>query len=95
MTDPTREQLDQCLLDRSDHDDHFQAFNVAKSVARFSFGLTKKDDTGKVIDRFVERIEAHGTGGFCNDDPKGTHGVYDLYGLLSFIFIRAGLATPC
>ena len=52
LTDPTREQLDQCLLARSDHEDHFQVFNVAKSVARFSFGLTKKDDTGKVIDRF-------------------------------------------
>ena len=91
LTDPTREQLDECLLAKSDHDDHFQVFNVAKSVARFSFGLTKKDDTGKVIDRFVERIEAHGTGGFCNDDPKGTHGVYDLYGLLSFIFIRQAL----
>ena len=76
---------------KSDHDDHFQVFNVAKSVARFSFGLTKKDDTGKVIDRFVERIEAHGTGGFCNDDPQSTHGVYDLYGLLSFIFIRQAL----
>ena len=91
LTDPTREQLDECLLAKSDHDDHFQVFNVAKSVARFSFGLTKKDDTGKVIDRFVERIEAHGTGGFCNDDPKGTHGVYDLYGLLSFIFIEQAL----
>ena len=65
LTDPTPgEQLDQCLLARSDHEDHFQVFNVAKSVARFSFGLTKKDDTGKVIDRFVERIESNGTGGF-------------------------------
>ncbi len=91
LTDPTREQLDQALLHRSDPDDHFQAFNVAKSVARYSFGLTKKDDTGKIIDRFVERIESHGTGGFCNDDPQGVHGVYDLYGLLSFIFIRQAL----
>ena len=79
------------FLARSDHEDHFQVFNVAKSVARFSFGLTKKDDTGKVIDRFVDRIQANGTGGFCNDDPKGVHGVFDLYGLLSFIFIRQAL----
>ena len=54
LQDPTREQLDASLMARSDHKDHFQAFNIAKSVARFSFGLTKKDDTGKVIDRFVE-----------------------------------------
>ena len=91
LLDPTREQLDQCLLDRSDHENHYQAFNVAKSVARFSFGLTKKDDTGKVIDRFVERIEASSSSGFFDDNTKGTGGVYDVYGLLSFIFIRQAL----
>ncbi|MDG0963829.1 MAG: hypothetical protein P8O23_02100, partial [Opitutales bacterium] len=91
LLDPTREQLDQCLLDRSDHENHYQAFNVAKSVARFSFGLTKKDDTGKVIDRFVERIEGSSSSGFFDDNTKGTGGVYDVYGLLSFIFIRQAL----
>ena len=91
LQDPTREQLDTALMDRSDHKDHFQAFNVAKSVARFSFGLTKKDDTGKVIDRFVERIEANSSVGYCNDFPRTNCGVYDLYGPLSFIFIRQAL----
>ena len=91
LTDPTREQLDECLLERVDYKDHFRAFNVAKSVARFSFGLTKKDDTGKVIDRFVERIQSHSSGGFCNDNPEGPNGVFNIYGLLSFIFIRQAL----
>jgi len=91
LTDPTREQLDECLLDRVDYEDHFQAFNVAKSVARFSFGLSKKDDTGKVIDRFVERIESNSSGGFCNDLPSAPNGVFNIYGLLSFIFIRQAL----
>ena len=91
LQDPTREQLDTSLMSRSDHKDHFQAFNVAKSVARFSFGLTKKDDTGKVIDRFVERIESNSSTGYCNDYPEGHCGVFDLYGPLSFIFIRQAL----
>ena len=91
LQDPTREQLDRCLLSKTDHENHFQAFNIAKSVARFSFGLTKKDDTGKVIDRFVERIEANSSAGFCNDDPGSPCGTFDLYGLLSFIFIRQAL----
>ena len=91
LLDPTREQLDRCLLAQSEHNDHFQSFAIAKSVARFSFGLTKKDDTGKAIDQFVENIEANSSGGFCNDDPDGTAGVYDIYGLLSFIFIRQAL----
>lgn len=91
LQEPTREQLDACLMARSDHKDHFQAFNIAKSVARFSFGLTKKDDTGKVIDRFVERIESNSSAGYCNDRPEDTCGVFDLYGPLSFIFIRQAL----
>jgi len=91
LQDPTREQLDACLLARSDHKDHFQAFNVAKSVARFSFGLSKKDDTGRVIDRFVERIEANSSAGYCNDFPEGNCGVFNLYGPMSFIFIRQAL----
>ena len=91
LLDPTREQLDRGLLEKCEYDDHFQAFSIAKSVARFSFGLTKKDDTGKVIDRFVEGIEKNSSGGFCNDDPSGSSGVYDIYGLLSFIFVRQAL----
>ena len=69
----------------------FKLFNVAKSVARFSFGLSKKDDTGKVIDRFVERIEANSSAGYCNDFPEGNCGVFNLYGPMSFIFIRQAL----
>ena len=91
LLDPTREQLDRSLLEKTEYDDHFQAFSIAKSVARFSFGLTKKDDTGKVIDLFVEGIEKNSSGGFCNDDPHGPSGVYDIYGLLSFIFVRQAL----
>lgn len=91
LLDPTREQMDQCLLSRSERKDHFQAFNVAKSVARFSFGLSKKDDTGKVIDRFVNHIETHSSAGYFNNDASGNAGVYNIYGLLSFIFIRQAL----
>jgi hypothetical protein len=91
LLDPTREQLDKGLLVRSEYDDHFQSFTIAKSVARFSFGLTKKDDTGKMIDRFVDGVQRNSSGGFCNDHPEGTAGVYDIYGLLSFIFIRQAL----
>ena len=91
LLDHTREQLDRSLLEKSEYDDHFQVFSIAKSVARFSFGLTKKDDTGKIIDLFVEGIEKNSSGGFCNDDPNGPAGVYDIYGLLSFIFVRQAL----
>ena len=42
LMDPTREQLDRLLLERSDHENHYQAFNIAKAVTRFSLGLSKK-----------------------------------------------------
>ncbi len=38
----TRERLDKLLLTRSDYDNYWQAFNIAKAVCRYSFGLSKK-----------------------------------------------------
>lgn len=92
LLDPTRERLDQRLLARSDYDNHFQAFNIAKAVTRFSMGLSKKDETGKLIDLYTERASQQSAHAFLDDAPKqGLGGVYDLYGPLSLIFIRQAL----
>lgn len=91
LVEPTREHLDKLLLARSDYDNHWQAFNVAKSVARYSMGLSKKDETGKLIDRFLERIAEHSSNGFVDDHPEGLGGTFNLYGILSFVFIRQSL----
>lgn len=93
LLDPTRETLDRRLLARTDYDNHLQAFNIAKAVARFSMGLSKKDETGKLIDRFIERIHEHSSGGFCDEcpTPAGFGGCFDIYGVLSFVFIRQAL----
>lgn len=91
LLDTTRENLDKSLLARTDYDNHFQAFNIAKSVARFSVGLSKKDETGKLIDRFIERIQQHSTGGYCDDHPQGLGGQFDVYGVMNFVFIRQAL----
>jgi len=37
------------------------------------------------------QIESNSSVGYCNDFPEQTCGVYDLYGPLSFIFIRQAL----
>ncbi len=93
LLDPTREELDKRLLERSDHDDHFQAFNIAKAVTRFSLGLSKKDETGRLIDLFLERIEGSSSSGFFDDaaGEDGIGGAFDIYGVLSFVFIRQAL----
>ncbi len=93
LVEPTRERLDKLLLARSDYENHWQAFNVAKSVARYSMGLSKKDETGKLIDRFLERILARSSNGFvdnASEDSAGT-GIFDIYGILTFVFIRQSL----
>ncbi len=54
-------------------------------------GLSKKDETGALIDRFTERIDKRSAGGFCDDHPEGFGGVYDLYGVLSFVVMRQAL----
>lgn len=92
LLDPTRERLDRRLLARSDYDNHFQAFNIAKSVTRFSIGLSKKDETGRLIDRYLQRAQDASSASFLDDGPGvGVGGVFDLYGLMSLVFIRQSL----
>jgi len=94
LMDPTREQLDKLLLERSDYENHFQGFNIAKAVTRFSLGLSKKDETGRLIDRFLERIDSKSSTGYFDDSVSGEGklgGAFDIYGVLSFVFIRQAL----
>jgi hypothetical protein len=92
LLDPTRETLDKNLLARTDYDNHFQAFNVAKAVTRYSMGLSKKDETGKIIDRFITRIQETSSTGYIDDAPKvGVGGVFDIYGIMSLVFMRQTL----
>lgn len=87
----TQERIDKQLLHRSDYDNHWQAFNVAKAVARFSFGLSKKDETSRLIERMVERINQTSSTGFFDDSTQGFGGNFNLYGVMTFVFIRSAL----
>ncbi|QYM80789.1 hypothetical protein K0B96_08135 [Horticoccus luteus] len=91
LVEETRERIDKQLLHRSDYDNHWQAFNVAKAVARFSFGLSKKDETSRLIERMVERINQTSSAGFFDDATSGFGGNFNLYGVMTFVFIRSAL----
>lgn len=91
LVDVTRETLDRRLLARTDYDNHLQAFNIAKSVARYSMGLSKKDETSRLIDRFLTRTEERSSGNYCDDSVDGLGGTFDIYGVLSFVTIRQSL----
>ncbi|HEY0966722.1 MAG TPA: hypothetical protein VGD88_04990 [Opitutaceae bacterium] len=87
----TQERIDKSLLHRSDYDNHWQAFNVAKAVARFSFGLSKKDETSRLIERMCDRINQTSSNGFFDDSTTGLGGNFNLYGVMTFVFIRSAL----
>lgn len=92
LVDETRENLDRLLLNRSDYNNHWQSFNVAKAVCRFSLGLSKKDETGRLIERFLSRIEETSSNGYFDDvGEEGIGGSFSLYGVMSFVFIRQAL----
>ncbi|HCJ12363.1 MAG: hypothetical protein A2Y14_03155 [Verrucomicrobia bacterium GWF2_51_19] len=92
LLEPTRKMIDKRMLTRTDTFGHKQAFNIAKAVARFSMGLSKKDETSKLIDLFIQRINEGSTGGFVDDTVgEGLPGVFDVMGLAAFIFIRQAL----
>jgi hypothetical protein len=91
LVEETRERIDKALLHRSDYDNHWQAFNIAKAVARFSFGLSKKDETSRLIERMVDRIAQTSSAGFFDDASKGLGGNFSLYGVMTFVFARSAL----
>ncbi|MCH6258643.1 hypothetical protein MLD52_18930 [Puniceicoccaceae bacterium K14] len=91
LVDETRERLDKLLLNRSDYDNHWQTFNIAKAVCRFSLGLSKKDETGRLIERFLERIQSCSSTGFFDDCEEGIGGSFNLYGPMAFVFTRQSL----
>ncbi len=91
LVEETQVRIDKQLLHRSDYDNHWQAFNIAKAVARYSFGLSKKDETSRLIERMVDRINQTSATGFFDDATAGFGGNFNLYGLMSFAFIRSAL----
>ena len=91
LVDETKERIDKQLLHRSDYDNHWQAFNIAKAVARYSLGLSKKDETSRLIERMVDRIDQTSSTGFFDDATSGIGGNFSLYGVMSFVFIRSAL----
>jgi hypothetical protein len=91
LVEETQQRIDKSLLHRSDYDNHWQAFNVAKAVARFSFGLSKKDETSRLIERMCDRINQTSSNGFFDDSTEGLGGNFNLYGVMAFVFIRSAL----
>lgn len=91
LVEETQVRIDKSLLHRSDYDNHWQSFNIAKAVARFSFGLSKKDETSRLIERMVERINHTSSAGFFDDSTEGLGGNFNLYGVMNFVFIRSAL----
>ena len=52
-------------------------------------GLSKKDETGKLIDKFIERLSSASTGGFLDDAPSGERRRRVMTSTAStFVFIR-------
>ncbi len=91
LVEETQVRIDKQLLHRSDHDNHWQAFNIAKAVARYSFGLSKKDETSRLIERMVDRINQTSSNGFFDDSTTGFGGNFNLYGVMTFVFVRSAL----
>ena len=91
LVEETQQRIDKALLHRSDYDNHWQAFNIAKAVARSSLGLSKKDETSRLIERMVERVNQTSSAGFFDDSTHGLGGNFNLYGVMTFVFARSAL----
>ncbi|MDR1303307.1 MAG: hypothetical protein LBJ81_01650 [Puniceicoccales bacterium] len=92
LPEEVRLKFDHLLMRRDELRPDGFACAIAKSVARHGLKLTKKDDIGKLVDRFLEYCEGHSTGGFFDSDGgKGMGGCFDVKGLYNLSFIRQAL----
>jgi hypothetical protein len=92
LSEEVRTQLDNLLIRRDELKGNGFACAIAKSVARHGLRITKKDETGKLIDRFLAYCAEHSTGGFFDgDNGCGIGGNFDAKGLFNFSFIRQAL----
>jgi len=92
----TRQAIADRLAEEQLHANHFQAFDIAKAVCRFSLGMTDKDVSGALVDRMIDGIAAASSGGYFDDAPKAGNpealgGCFDLYGLVALVFARQAL----
>lgn len=92
----TREAIAARLAEEQVHANHFQAFDIAKAVCRFSLGMTDKDTSGALVDRLLDGIASASSGGYFDDapkagDPEALGGCFDLYGLVALVFARQAL----
>ncbi len=88
LVDETRKRLTEYCRSRKAHNGYEHVYAVARSVARFSLDLSKKDDTGKLIDTFLETIAQGSSGGFFDTADYGKSGLYELEGVQAFVFLR-------
>ncbi|MDR1435431.1 MAG: hypothetical protein LBI77_03445, partial [Puniceicoccales bacterium] len=92
LSQEVRSRLDSLLMRKDELKSSGFACAIAKSVARHGLRLTKKDETGKLVDKFFEYCEQNSTGGFFDgSDGQGIGGNFDAKGLFNFSFIRYAL----
>ncbi|MDR1590943.1 MAG: hypothetical protein LBR92_03035 [Puniceicoccales bacterium] len=92
FSDEVRVQLDNLLIRRDKLNGNGFACAIAKAVARHGLRITKKDETGKLVDRLLIYCEENSTSGFFDsDNGNGIGGNFDVKGLFNFSFIRQAL----
>lgn len=92
LVDETRERLTEFSRSRKPEAGYSHIFSVARSIVRYSLDLSKKDDTGKIIDAFLQKVEGSSSAGFFDTSTSSERpGLYELEGLEAFVFLRQAL----
>jgi len=80
------------LLHRSDYDNHCRPSKSPRRLPLSASALSKKDETSRLIERMVTRIHTRpAQPASSTTRPRGSAGNFNLYGVMSFVFIRSGL----
>ncbi|MDR2735495.1 MAG: hypothetical protein LBB20_01475 [Puniceicoccales bacterium] len=91
LTDETRDVICKALLVNKYENSSSIAFNLAVAVAKYSLELTKKDDSCRLVDKFLENLSGTTGNFFDSAAGQGLGGCFDIGGLATFSFIRQTL----
>lgn len=87
----TQEEAEKRLIEGDRLPDRLVTFEVLRALCRYSLGFSKKDDTDRALDRFIDQLNRRNSGGFFDGSSAELGGMVSVDGLLQFTLLREAL----
>lgn len=87
----TQAEIEKRVMENGRLPDHLVAFEVLRALSRYSLGFSKKDETDRALDHFIDLLNRRNSGGFFDGSSSQLGGMITVDGLLQFTLLREAL----